>query len=50
MVSTASSSRTAVSVATPAAIGTAWYQNEPVTKICDAASAYWPLPRIAASG
>ena len=50
MAGTAPSSRTAVSVATAAAIGTDWNQNEPVTKMRAAASAYGAEPRTAASG
>ena len=39
MTATASSSRSALIVAIAAAIGTAWNQKEPVTKMRDAASA-----------
>ncbi len=44
MAGTAPSSRRAVIVATDAAIGTDWNQNEPVTKIRAAASAYRASP------
>ncbi len=37
-------------VATAAAIGTAWNQNEPVTKMREAASLNGADPRIAAIG
>lgn len=50
MAGTAPSSRMAVIVATAAAIGTAWYQNDPVTKIREAAAPRLSVPRTAASG